>query len=144
VSSEPDALCRAEIRVESPVTTWTVGLASTIFDEPSGLLWDSTGLLVIKYGFHTWAFVARTGERRWSHRSAAPILAVFGSPRLDHVIVQTEIETFAIEADGSVAWRVAHSDVVSEAALVGGRLILTSYGGLSRAIDPLTGRTTDG
>ena len=43
--------------------------------------------------------------------------------------------------DGEVAWRVAHSDVVTEAELVGGRLVLTSFDGQVRAIDPLTGRS---
>ncbi len=81
---------------------------------------------------------------RWSHRSASPLLAVFGSPRLAHLIVQSEIETFAIEPDGAVGWRIAHSDVVSEAAMVGGRLVLTSFAGLASAIDPATGRATDG
>ncbi len=56
------------------------------------------------------------------------------------MIVQAEIETFALEADGEVRWRVAHSDVVAGAELVGGRLVLTSYGGLIRALDPETGR----
>jgi hypothetical protein len=141
VSSDPDALCRAEIRVESPAATWTIRLASTIYDEPAGHLWDMAGLLVVKFGFHTWAFDARTGGRRWAHRSPAPILAILGSARLEHVIVQSELETFAIEADGTVAWRVAHSDVVVEVALVGGRLVLTSYGGASSVLDPSTGRS---
>ena len=66
---------------------------------------------------------------RWTHRSATPLLALFASSRLRHVIVQAELETFAIEADGAVAWRIAHSDVVTEAAMVGGRLVLTGYGG---------------
>ena len=39
------------------------------------------------------------------------------------------METFAIEADGVVAWRIAHTDVVTESAMVGGRLVLTGYGG---------------
>jgi hypothetical protein len=59
------------------------------------------------------------------------------------LLVQSEIETFALEPDGTVGWRIAHSDVVSEAAMVGGRLVLTSYGGLVSAIDPATGRSTD-
>jgi hypothetical protein len=58
------------------------------------------------------------------------------------VIVQAEIETFALEADGEVAWRVAHSDVVTGAELVGGRLVLSSFDGQVRAMDPLTGRDT--
>jgi hypothetical protein len=56
------------------------------------------------------------------------------------VILQAEIETFAVEADGTVRWRVAHSDVVAGAELVGGRLVLSSYGGLISTLDPETGR----
>ena len=107
------------------------------------MLWDTEGLLVVKYGFHAYGFVARTGELRWSHRSASPILAVLGSSRLAHVIVQAEVETFALEADGEVAWRVAHSDVVTAVELVGGRLVLTSFDGQVRALDPRTGRSSD-
>ncbi|MCJ7710925.1 MAG: PQQ-like beta-propeller repeat protein, partial [Chloroflexi bacterium] len=65
-----------------------------------------------------------------------------GSSRLPHVLLQAEIETFALEADGEVAWRVAHSDVVAAAELVGGHLVLTSFSGQVRALDPRTGRTT--
>jgi outer membrane protein assembly factor BamB len=140
--AEPDRLCRAEMRVETPVGPWTIRLASTISDEPAGLLWDTEGLLVVKYGFHAYGLEARTGALRWSHRSATPILVVFASTRLPHVLVQAEIETFALEADGTVAWRVAHSDVVTEAELVGGRLVLVSFDGQRRALDPLTGRAT--
>jgi len=140
VSSEPDRLCRAELRVETPAGAWTVRLASPIFDDPTALLWDEPGLLVVKYGFHTYGFAGRTGDLRWSHRSASPVLAVLGSARLPHVLVQAEIETFAIEADGSVGWRIAHSDVVADAELVGGRLVLTSFSGAVSAVDPLTGR----
>jgi hypothetical protein len=138
----PDRRCRAEIRVDTPVGPWTVRLASLISDAPAGLLWDTEGLLVVKYGFHTYAFEARTGELRWSHRSASPVLVVLGSSRLPHVLVQSEIETFAIRGDGEVAWRVAHSDVVTAADLVGGRLVLTSFGGEAQALDPATGRAT--
>jgi hypothetical protein len=67
-------------------------------------------------------------------------VAVLGSSRLDHVIVQAEIETFAIDADGVVAWRLAHSDVVTAAELLAGRLVLTSYSGEVRALDAATGR----
>lgn len=141
VAPEPDELCRAELAVDTPAGTWTARLASTIFDEPRGLLWDVPGLLVVGYGFHTYAFVARTGALAWSHRSHTPILALLGSSRLEHVIVQAEIETFGIRADGEVAWRIAHSDVVSAAELVGGRLVLTSYGGLLSSLDPVTGRS---
>ena len=68
---------------------------------------------------------------------------MLGSSRLAHVIVQAEVETFAIEADGEVAWRVAHSDVVTAVELVGGRLVLTSFDGQVRALDPRTGRSAD-
>jgi len=68
------------------------------------------------------------------------VLAVFASSRLRHVVVQAELETFAIEADGTVAWRIAHTDVVTAASLVGGRLVLTGYGGGVNSIDPATGR----
>ena len=98
----------------------------------------------MKYGFHTWALESRTGALRWSHRSASPLLAVFGSPRLAHLLVQSEVETFAIEPDGTVGWRIAHSDVVTEASLIGGRLVLTSFAGQVTALDPATGRATDG
>jgi outer membrane protein assembly factor BamB len=65
---------------------------------------------------------------------------LIGSPRLAHVIIQAEIETFALEPSGEVAWRVAHSDVVASAELVGGQLMLTSFSGQVRALDPRTGR----
>jgi hypothetical protein len=48
VGPDPNARCRAEIRVETPAGPWTVRLASTISDDPAGLLWDTQGLLVIK------------------------------------------------------------------------------------------------
>ncbi len=142
VSDAPDELCRAELRVDGPAGAWSVRLASTINDEPSAQLWDTAGQLVVKYGFHTFGLDSRTGERAWGHRSATPILALFASSRLRHVVVQAELETFAIEADGTVAWRIAHSDVVTEASLVGGRLVLTGYGGGVNALDPATGRST--
>ncbi len=138
--SEPERRCRAEVRVDSPAGPWTVRLASLISDAPAGLLWDTEGLLLVKYGFHVYAFEARTGELRWAHRSASPVVVVLGSSRLPHVIAQAEIETFALRPDGEVAWRVAHSDVVTEAELVGGRLVLTSFDAQVRALDPLTGR----
>jgi hypothetical protein len=138
--SDPDRRCRAEVRVESPAAVWTVRLASTISDAPAGLYWDTEGLLIVKYGFHVYAFEARTGALRWSHRSASPVVVVLGSSRLAHIVVQAEIETFAIEPSGEVAWRVAHTDVVAEAELVGGKLILTSFAGEVRALDPATGR----
>ena len=143
VSPSFEELCRAELRIDGPGGPWTVRFASTIHDEPAGLVWDDAGLFVVKYGFHTYGFESRTGGLRWSHRSATPLIAVLGSPRLPHLIVQSEIETFAIEPDGTVGWRIAHSDVVASAALVGGRLVLTSYGGQASAIDPLTGRLAE-
>jgi hypothetical protein len=140
VVPDPDAVCRAELRVEGPAGAWTVRFASTINDEPAAQVWDTAGQLVVKYGFHAYGLDARAGTLAWSHRSATPVLAVFASSRLRHVLLQSEIETFAIEADGTIAWRIAHSDVVTEAALVGGRLVLTAYGGGVNAIDPATGR----
>jgi hypothetical protein len=136
----PDRRCRAEVRVDTPSGPWTVRLASLISDTPTGAVWDTEGLLVLKYGFHTYALEARTGDLRWSHRSASPIVALFTSSRLPHLLVQAEIETFAIQSDGAVAWRVAHSDVVTDATLVGGRLVLTSFDGQVRAVDPRTGQ----
>ena len=135
-----ERLCRAELRLEGPTGAWTARFASPIFDQPAGLFWDTPALLVVTYGFLTYGFVARTGELRWTHRSATPLLAAFGSSRLDHFVIQSELETFAIDEDGAVRWRVAHSDVVAEAELVGGRLVLRSYGGLLTSLDPATGR----
>jgi outer membrane protein assembly factor BamB len=144
VSDAPDRLCRAELRVEGPIATWTARFASPIHDEPAGMLWDAEGLLVVKYGFEVYALAARTGELRWHHASRTPVVAVLGSSRLTHVIVQTEIETVALAADGEPVWRAAHSDVVAEVDLVGGRLVLTSYAGLLQTLDPVTGRQLDG
>lgn len=141
---DPDARCRAELRIDRPGGSWTVRFASTLNDEPAAVLWDTVGQLVVKYGFHAYGLDARSGELAWSHRSATPILAVFASSRLRHVLVQSELETFAIEGDGSVAWRIAHSDVVVGAELVGGRLVLTSYGGSQNVLDPATGRAAPG
>ena len=141
VSSTPDELCRAELRVDGPAGGWAVRFASTLNDEPAARLWDTAGQLVVKYGFHGYGLEARTGTPSWRHRSATPLLAIFASSRLRHVILQAELETFAIEADGTVAWRIAHSDVVTEASMVGGRLVLTGYGGGVNAIDPATGRS---
>jgi outer membrane protein assembly factor BamB len=98
--------------------------------------------LVVAYGFHTFALDVETGEDRWEHRSATPILALFGSPRLQHILVQAELETFAIEPDGNVAWRIGHTDVVTAAELVGGRLVLTGFGGQVSALDPSSGRAS--
>ncbi len=46
-------------------------LASPVFDEPQGVLWDSAGLLLVKYGFVLYALVARTGELSMESRAAA-------------------------------------------------------------------------
>lgn len=140
VGPDPEVLCRAELRLEGPRGAWTARFASAIFDEPRGHYWDSEGLLVVAYGFHTFGLDADAGGRRWAHRSATPIIGLLGSSRLAHVVVQSEIETFALEADGTVAWRVAHSDVVTAAELVGGRLVLTGFDGQLNALDPTTGR----
>lgn len=140
VAADPDVLCRAELRLEGPRGAWTARFASLIHDEPRGLVWDSAALLVVAYGFHTYGLEIATGEARWDHRSATPIIALIGSSRLDHVLVQAELETFALESDGTVAWRIAHSDVVTAAELVGGRLVLTSFAGQVSALDPATGR----
>ncbi|HVA87100.1 MAG TPA: PQQ-binding-like beta-propeller repeat protein [Candidatus Saccharimonadales bacterium] len=141
VSTDPDQLCRAELRVETPAGPWSVRLASAIFDDPTGVLWDTEGLFVVGYGFMVYAFEARTGVLRWHHRSGTPLVAVLAAPRLRHVLVQTEIETFAIDPTGEVAWRAAHSDVVISAELVGGRLVLGSFAGLTSALDPATGQS---
>jgi len=141
VSADPDALCRAELRIEGPRGAWTARFASLISDDPRALHWDSAGLLVVAYGFHTYGLETATGQPRWDHRSATPIVALLGSPRLAHLVVQSEVETFAIEPDGTVAWRVAHSEVVVAADLLGGRLVLTGFAGQVTALDPSTGRT---
>ena len=142
VAAKPDALCRAELRLEGPRGAWTARFASLIHDEPRALHWDSTGLLVVAYGFHTYGLDVGTGRLRWEHRSATPLIALLGSPRLAHLIVQSELETFAMEPDGTVAWRVAHSDVVTAADLLGGRLVLTGFDGQVNALDPTTGRAS--
>jgi len=56
---------------------------------------------------------------------------------------QAEVETFALEPDGQVRWRAAHSDVVAAAELLAGRLLLASYGGQVAALDAETGRSVD-
>jgi len=142
VAVDPEPLCRAELRLEGPRGAWTARFASLISDEPRALHWDSVGLFVVAYGFHTFGLEVETGEAGWDHRSATPIVALLGSSRLTHVIVQAELETFAIEADGTVVWRVAHSDVVTGAEMVAGRLVLTSFSGQVSALDPATGRAS--
>jgi outer membrane protein assembly factor BamB len=139
VAAEPDRLCRAELRVEGPLGAWTARFASPIFDAPDGIVWDSAALLAVRYGFVLYALASRSGELRWTHTSQTPLVALLGSSRLPHLLLQSEVETFALDADGAVRWRVAHGDVVSAAELVGGTLALTSYGGAVIALDPLTG-----
>ena len=140
VAAEPDRLCRAEMRVEGPRGSWTARFASPLFDGPTAFFWDVPGLLVTKYGFRCYALDARAGDLRWSREGGAPIIDVLGSARLDHVLIQSEIDTVAVAADGTVVWRLAHSDVVTGAELVGGRLVLTSYGGQLAAFDAQSGR----
>ncbi len=144
VGPDPDARCRAELRVDGPAGAWTVRFASTINDQPAAVLWDTAGQLVVRYGFHAYGLDARAGDLRWSLRSATPLIGLVASSRLRHVIVQSELETFAVEADGAIAWRVAHSDVVVAAELLGGRLVLTAYGGGRNALDPASGRALAG
>lgn len=143
VAADPDRLCRCELHVEGPIGAWTVRLASLVYDDPAAELWDEPGLLLVKYGFQVYALGARSGELVWSRRSGTPIVAVLCSTRLPHAIVQTEIETLSLRPDGEVAWRAAHNEVVTEAELIGGRLVLTSYAGQRLAIDPRTGRSLD-
>jgi outer membrane protein assembly factor BamB len=119
---------------------WTARLASPIYDEPRAVLWDVPGLLVVAYGFGTYGFDARSGRLRWSHKSGTPLVAVLASSLLDHVIVQSEIETFAIDAKGTVVWRLAQGDVVVSAELLGGQLVLSAYSGERIALDPASGR----
>jgi hypothetical protein len=140
VNPEPDRLCRLELHVESPAGGWTARFASPIYDEPTGALWDEAGLLLVTYGFVLYALEPRTGALAWSHPSATPTLAVLASSRLDHVLLQTEIETIALRRDGAVAWRAAHSDVIVDVALIAGRLDLTTYAGAHVYLDAVSGR----
>ena len=142
VANDPEALCRAELRLEGPRGAWTARFASLIHDAPRAIHWDSTGLFVVAYGFHTFGLDVAGGDLRWEHRSATPLIGLLGSSRLAHILVQAELETFAIEPDGTVAWRVAHSDVVTAVELVGGRLVLTGFDGQLSALDPATGRSS--
>jgi hypothetical protein len=134
-------MCRAELRMEGPLGEWTARFASAVYDEPAALLWDSEALLVLKYGFLAYGLASRSGELRWSHRSGTPLVAVLGSTRLRHVLLQSEIETLALDPAGAVLWRVAHGDVIASAELLGGRLALTTYGGAVALLDPDSGRT---
>ena len=124
-----EALCRAELRIDGPGGAWTARFASTIYDEPAGARLGRPRAVRRQVRLpHVWL---RRPDRR------APLVAPFGDApaggfRLASAgafVVQSEIETFALEPDGTVAWRIAHCDVVTDAELVGGRLVLTSYGG---------------
>jgi outer membrane protein assembly factor BamB len=140
VSADPDRLCRAELRVEGPLGVWTARFASPIFDAPSGLLWDTAGLLVVKYGFVAYALASRTGTLQWHRSTGTPLVAVLASSRLNHVIAQSEVETLALDPTGEVVWRVAHSDVIVDAELVGGLLVLSGWGGATVTLDPSSGK----
>jgi hypothetical protein len=144
VAADPDRLCRAELRVEGPLGTWTARFASLIFDEPRGVLWDTPGLLVVRYGFRVYGLAARTGDLRWSRDSGTPLVALIASSRLAHVLAQSEVETIALDEAGEVVWRVPHAEVVSDAELVSGRLVLTMWGGGLLVLDPVTGHAADG
>jgi hypothetical protein len=137
-------MCRAELRVEGPLGTWTARFASPVFDEPTAILWDSAAQLVVAYGFVVYGLDSRSGLLRWSDRSGTPLVAVLGSTRLPHVIVQSEVETVALGPDGERRWRVAHGDVIATAELMGGRLALSSYGGAVALLDLATGQALSG
>jgi outer membrane protein assembly factor BamB len=136
-----EGMCRAELRVEGPAGAWTARFASPVFDDPQAVLWDTAGLLLMKYGFRVYALKARTGELAWSRATGTPALAVLASSRLEHVLLQTELETYALRADGEVAWRAAHSDVITDAQLIAGRLDLTTYSGQHLYLDAGTGQS---
>ena len=141
LDGEPvDSLCRAELRMEGPAGAWTARFASVVFDEPQGVLWDTEGLLLVKYGFRLYALNGRTGELAWSYATGTPALAVLASSRLDHVLLQTEIETVALRANAEVVWRATHSDVITDAQLVAGRLDLTTYTGQHVYLDARSGQ----
>lgn len=141
VDPEPDRRCRAELRIEGPTARWTARFASDVFDAPDAVLVDTAGLLVVRYGFRVYALTARTGELAWSYASSTPTVALLASARLDHIVLQTELETIALRPDGTVAWRAAHSDVITDAQLVAGRLDLTSYSGAHVYLDARSGET---
>jgi hypothetical protein len=86
--------------------------------------------------------MARMGELAWSYASGTPTVAILASARLDHILLQTEIETIALRADGSVAWRAAHADVIVGAQLVAGRLDLTTYSGQHLYLDARSGEAS--
>lgn len=129
------------MRVEGPGGTWTARFASRISDEPQAVLWDTAGLMLVTFGFHLYGLEARSGALRWTFASPVPLITALVSSRWPHAIAQSELETTALEADGSVVWRVRLQDVAVEAALVGGRLVLTGLGGSLLTLDPLSGHS---
>ena len=140
MAADPNRCAARSSALEGPRGAWTARFASAIYDEPRAPLLGQRRPAGRAYGFHTFGLDVASGDASWDHRSATPIVALFGSSRLAHVIVQSELETFAIEPDGTVAWRVAHSDVVTAAEIVGGRLVLTGYRRPGqRSIDPADG-----
>ncbi len=141
---EAARMCRAELRVEGPLGTWTARFASPVFDEPTAILWDSASQFVLAYGFIAYGLDSRSGLLRWSDRSGTPLVAVLGSTRLPHVLVQSEVETVALGTGGERRWRVAHGDVIAAAQLLGGRLVLTSYGGAVASFDASSGVALSG
>ena len=98
-------------------------------------------MLLVKYGFVLYAFNGRSGDLAWSYVSGTPTLAILASTRLDHVVLQTELETIALASNGEVIWRAAHNDVITDAQLIAGRLDLTSYGGSHLYLDAKTGQS---
>ena len=142
-AAAPDRLCRAELHVEGPLGAWTARFASLVYDDPAGVLWDSAGLLLVKYGFRLYGLGARTGELAWSHRSGTPIVAALCSPNLAHCVVQSELETIALDSHGEQVWRATHNDVVVGASLVAGKLVLASYGGTHLVLDPVSGHSAE-
>ena len=62
VAADPEPLCRAELRLEGPRGAWTARFASLIHDEPRALHWDTAGLLVVAYGFHTYGLDVDVGR----------------------------------------------------------------------------------
>jgi hypothetical protein len=60
------------------------------------------------------------------------------------VLVQSEVETVALDPAGTVRWRVAHGEVIAAAELLASQLALTGYGGDVALLDPLSGRSLPG
>ena len=109
VSADPDRLCRAELRVEGPLGALDGAVRvghqrrtrPACCGTPRGCCSCATasGSTPSRAAPATCAGAA-TAARPWSRS--------LGSSRLDHVIVQSEIETVALDGAGSVVWRLAH------------------------------------